>query len=449
MDQGLILSLKQQLRLSQSQIQKLEMLALSSQELSELIRAEEEKNPFLNVEASPYSFDSTHSSIDNAGASYSSSDDDDEHSGWMERAISSETTLFDHLEEQIELTDADEETKEDAVTLASSLDAKGYLPMRASEILKTNNEEKAERARKLLFFLDPTGCGAYDTSECLRIQLEELRIDEEDKANLSYIAGNLEMIKNGRTDQIEKRLKIDREEADLLIEVLKTLTPFPGEKYNVNYETYIVPEITIRKNSAGELTVTDHGDSLPNVTLEPEYVELSEELEKEKSDKEALKFLRENRQKAEDIIDAIALRKSTIHRLAEYLIVKQHDFFMEGPTALKPDTQANVAEELSLSISTISRVCTQKYVETDWGLHPFSYFFSSASGFDKTDSKAISKNAVKERIREIIAENDTGKPLSDQKISDRLAAEGIKAARRTVAKYRAELDIDTSYDRKK
>ena len=258
----------------------------------------------------------------------------------------------------------------------------------------------------------------------------------------------VKLIKGGRTDIISKKLGIDEEEATLLIDVLKTLTPYPGEKYNTDYESYIHPDIAIRKNTSGELEIIDYGDNLPDVSLNAEYVNLEDEMRKDrKKNREAISFLKSNRDKAEAIIDSIKLRTTNLHKIAIYLVNKQREFFDKGISHLLPDSQQNMASYLDLSASTVSRLCAKKYIETDWGTFPISFFFSSTRGFLKDDKEEASKNAIKARIKELLENWEGAKAPSDQKISDALAKEGIKVARRTVAKYRAELAIESSYNR--
>lgn len=447
MENTLSLTLKQQLRLSQMQIQKLEMLALNYDELEEAIRKEEETNPFLEVRAGKYSAESTYRPIDYS-LDYLSKGDEDEKSGWMERAISVKESLYDHLRMQIETIDMPKKVREASLIIASALSPKGFLPDSLENILPTAYLDVKDDALKVIQSLDPTGVGASDYKESLKIQLRALHLQKSDEDHIEYMIDNMDLIKGGRTDAISKKLDIDEEEASLLIGILKSLTPYPGEKYNCEYETYIHPDIAIKKNSSGELEIIDYSDNLPDVRLSAEYVALEDEMkEDKKKNKEALSFLKANRDKAEAIIDSINLRTTSLHKIALYLVNKQRPFFEKGISFLRPDTQQNMAASLELSASTVSRLCSKKYIETDWGTFPVSFFFSSTKGFQKSDEEEMSKNAIKARIKELIESHEGKKAPSDQKISDILKEEGISIARRTVAKYRAELDIDTSYNR--
>ncbi len=448
MENTLSLTLKQQLKLSQTQIQKLEMLGLSYDELEAAIRKEEEVNPFLEVRAGRYSAESTYRPIDSS-LDYLSQRDEDEKAGWMERAISVKESLFDHLRFQIEMLILSEKEKDAALIIASSLNSKGFLPDILENILPKDYLDVKERALEAVQSLDPPGVGARDYKESLKIQLKGIKLQKEDEKHIEFMIDNLDLIKGAKTDQISKKLSIDEEEARLLIDILKSLTPYPGEKYNTEYESYIHPDIAIKRNeNTGELEITDYGDNLPSVTLSAEYVDLESEMKEDrKKNKDALSFLKANRDKAQAIIDSISLRTSNMHKIALYLVENQRPFFEKGISYLKPDLQQNMAQYLSLSASTVSRLCAKKYIETEWGTFPVSFFFSSTKGFLKSGDEEMSKNAIKARIKEIIESYEGTKAPSDQKISDMLAEKGIKVARRTVAKYRSELEIDSSYNR--
>ena len=448
MDNSLSLELKQQLKLSQMQIQKLEMLSLSYEELEAAIKKEQEENPYIEVQAGRYSAENTYYRADSS-LDYLSKSDEDEKAGWLERAISVKESLYDHLRVQIETLNIDNKTKEAALIIASSLNNYGFIDKPLSDILPKTYFDVSEDAIKAIQSLDPSGVGARDYKESLKIQLKELSLEKSDEEKISYMIDNLELLKNSKTDLIEKKLNIDSYEASLLLEILKTLSPYPGLKFDSGYDSYIHPDIAIKKNpESGELEITDYGDNLPDVTISADYINLENELkEDKKKNKETLSFLKANREKAEAIVDSINMRLTNLHRTALYLIEKQRSFFENDISALKPDLQQNLASYLNLSQSTVSRLCAKKYIETDYGIFPISFFFSSTKGFLKSESEEMSKNAIKEQIKEIIQNYEGKKAPSDQKISDALKERGINIARRTVAKYRAELDIESSYNR--
>lgn len=454
-ESSLILTTEQQLRLSQVQIQRLEMLGLSAEALSEKIQKEAEKNPFLEVRNPIISLDGEKGEHKERTFDYGqslkdeldSNDESEEHDHWFERTLAVPETLSEHIVKEVSFLDISDDMKNAVIMLSTALDRDGFLKFEAEDVLK-EHKELADGALKILQNLDPVGLGARDVKESLSLQAKALSLPEEEEKKLLYVINNLELLKNGKTDLIEKRLSITREEANELIKALKTLNPYPGREYEYTFEEYVYPEISIKKNDEGELIIHDHSDQLPAVSLNAEYMDFEKELKsKKEKDRAALEYLKENKERAENLIHAITLRKDSLERISYYLISKQRAFFDKGPLYLVPDTQQQAADAMGLSISTVSRICSDKFIDTDYGIFPFSYFFSSSSGFSKDDENAKSKNAIKERIRQIIGENSGQKALSDQKITDILNSEGIKCARRTVAKYRSELKLESSYTR--
>ena len=273
---------------------------------------------------------------------------------------------------------------------------------------------------------------------------------KEDELKLFHklIYSELENIKAGKIDQIAKDLRTDKEDAESMIALLKTLTPFPGLKYSSDYESYVSPELSIKKDENGKLTLSLIKDALPIVQIDSQYLEMSKDLKgsKKKEEKAAEKYLKSELQASKDLINQLEIRESTLERLGLSLLERQKDFFMYGPLFLKGLTMKVVAEDVNVHEATISRLATSKYIDTDWGIWPIRSLFSSSI---QSEDGEMSKNAVKERIKQIIEANSTGKALSDQKISDMLSKEGIRVARRTVGKYRSELKIDSSFERSK
>ena len=245
-----------------------------------------------------------------------------------------------------------------------------------------------------------------------------------------------------------KALRTDTGEIEALFAFLKTLTPFPGRKYGSEYDEYIVPELSIRKED-GVLRMRMNRDALPSVEIDQAYRDLAEEYKASRTEdgKKAEKFIEEKLGAAQNLLNQLEMRATTLERTGAVLMEKQKDFFLKGPLYLKGLTMQEVAAEVGVHEATISRIAAAKYIDTDFGIYPIRALFSSTVSSD--DGSGYSRNAVKEMIRGIIAGNTSGKPLSDQKISDILAERGIKAARRTVSKYRHELDIDSSFSRTK
>ena len=297
---------------------------------------------------------------------------------------------------------------------------------------------------------DPAGIAVDDFRQSLVVQARALGLDGDDLAVFtSFVYDCLELLKAGKKDEIARRLKVDREDVDALESFLKTLSPYPASAFSSSLERVIVPDVSI-KVEEGHLRVRVNDDALPELSIDEGYKEMAGELSKSSrsDEKEASRYLKSQMQAAGNLIRQIELRMSTLERVASVLAVRQKAFFLFGPGNIKPLTLKDVAAEIGVHEATVSRITQGKYVDTDWGIIPMKSLFSSAvRTSDGEDS--LSKEAVKEMVRKIILDNDTGKPLSDQKISDTLKAKGINCARRTVNKYRKELDIDSSFERAK
>ena len=229
-------------------------------------------------------------------------------------------------------------------------------------------------------------------------------------------------------------LGIPTQDIESFYSIIKTLTPFPGRSYDSHAESYIVPEFSIHRHN-DSLKLEMNRANLPDLEISPQFSGLLEY--KDGQDKEAGAYIRDSIRQARTLISQVKMRYETLYRSALSLMEQQSDFFLNGPRFLKTLTLKQLADIVGVHETTMSRLVQNKYVDTDWGLYPMKYFFSQGVA-------DVSRNAVKDMIADILKENPG---LSDQKISDLLAKENIKCARRTVAKYRAELNIDSSFER--
>lgn len=459
MEAGLSLSLKQQLKISTQLVQTMEFLALSTEELSERIHKEAETNPAMIVRENSVSYDTFSESYrgktdkresftDNA-AYGSDIGEDKESSNWVERIVGQRESLQEHLLNGLGCMDIDEDVERAAITIITALDKNGFTGPEPEALLPIGDRPYLEQALNAIQSLDPTGVGAKDWKDSLLIQIRESGAQEEEQKLFEKLINNeLENLKAGKTALVAKNLKIEEEDVKALYEFLKTLTPYPGLKYSSDYDKYIVPEISIKKEE-GFLKMRINKDALPIVEIDPVYSEMENSLKLSKSnkDKEAMKYLKEKLNSANSLIALMEARTSTLERTGLSLLKHQEEFFTNGPMHLKGLTMREVAEDVGVHEATISRIATSKYIDTDFGVYPIRYLFSSQTVGDSGEEH--SKHAIKEMIKKIIEENNTGKALSDQKISDILKERGVQAARRTVSKYRHELDIDSSFQRAK
>ena len=450
---GLQIAAKQQLKISTQLVATMETLAASNEELREKIKKEAESNPVIKViERTPSYSEFSDRYIASSGKrdDYSDTepyDPDDSRHNWIEGMVSGGESLEEHLLKQLGEIDTDDRTREAAEIIITALDKNGFLPASPLMILPEKLWDRQEDALAIIQAMDPAGVGASDWRESLILQAKDKGLKgKELKIFSELVLDCLDNLRQGKTAAIAKQLRTDEEEILALSDFLKTLTPFPGREYSSDWDQYITPDISIKKE--GEvLRLRINSDALPSVELDPEYTEMLSELKKDGDNKDASRFLKEKISSAESLIAQLEARTTALEKLGAMLMDKQKDFFLYGPLHLKGLTMKEAAEIIGVHEATVSRIANSKYIDTDWGIYPIRSLFSNT--VESADGQNISKNAVKEMIRKIISENETGKPLSDQKISDILKERGITAARRTVSKYRKELNIDSSFERGK
>ncbi len=451
--QSMTLTQKQDMRMNVQLLQTMDIIALSTEELKEKIKKEAETNPTMVVKEATPSFNALsniYRQSTEKSESYSDSDystEQDERPNWIEGTISQKESLTEHLLNQLGVLNIEDGVKKAAETLITSLDRYGFTGEMPEELLSEDERPYFEDAIKVVQSLDPVGIGAIDWKDSLMIQIKaEGAIDSELKMFHKLIYNEMDNIKSGKISDVAKDLKTDKEDVESMLELIRTLTPFPGLEYSTDYETYITPELSIKKVD-GKLKMTLNRDALPSVEVDPTYSQMQQDLKgnNNKEEKEASQYLKEKLQSAQNLINQLEIRASTLERTGAVLMEKQKDFFLSGPLYLKGLTMKEVADEVGVHEATISRVASSKYIDTDFGIFHIRYLFSSKTRNDEGED--VSKNAIKEMIRQIIEGNTSAKALSDQKIATALEEKGIKIARRTVAKYRKELDIDSSFNR--
>jgi len=263
---------------------------------------------------------------------------------------------------------------------------------------------------------------------------------------------HIEVLEKGRADYLRKMLSrktensitISLEQAESILDILRSLDPYPGRSFDTSPESWIVPDVIVKRTEDGFLA-TINGDDLPVLRISPLYQKLTQE---EQSDKESIEFLEESIKDAQWFIQTLQRRNLSIVKVVEALIVFQRNFFMYGPTRLLPLRMKDIADQIQMHETTVSRAANGKYLYCDWGMFEIRYFFSTSLGgpLGGTSKSIHSSQSIKEQVK-LILESSTEK-LSDQKIVDLLAKKGISVARRTIAKYRTEMDFKSSYDRK-
>ena len=300
--------------------------------------------------------------------------------------------------------------------------------------------EEAEQAVKLVQSFDPQGVAARDLKECLSIQLEYLEL--RDSLAWRIVQEHLTLLEGQKFKQIATLAGCTFAEVLRATDVIKHLIPRPGQKYNPQKATYVQPEVTIAKID-DDFVIIQNDEGMPQLRLNSGYKEL---LKSNGVSGETKTFLREKFRSALDLLRSVNQRKQTIHRVCDCIIKRQREFLERGPEALRPMLIKDVASELGVHSSTISRVVTNKYVDTPQGVMELRKFFTM--GVESPDGEELSMVQIKLKIKRLVVEENKGKPYSDNQITQLLRKENVFITRRTVAKYREQMQIAGSRERK-
>jgi len=403
-------------------------------------KREEEKDPFEKIDIETFFADYLDTYPVKRRYSYEESTE----FSTFENTLSKPQSLYDHLIWQLELCTDEEILKRIGRAIIGNLDKAGYLRASIDEIVDMDADftpEKVREAVKLFRQFDPPGVAATDLKECLQIQMEYLGIDDE--VCKALVSKYLRILQKRDYEKIEKELGIDREELKEKLEVIRHLDPKPGLKYNEERSIYIEPEVFVVKEN-GEYKVTINDEGLPKLRINPYYKKLA--ALKKDGDEGAVEYIKEKMKNAMWLLKSFDQRQKTIYKVTESIIRHQKDFFDYGEGHLKPMILYDIAQDVGLHESTISRVVNNKYMHTPSGVFELKYFFQR--GITSETGDEISSITVKKKIKEIIEKEKPKKPLSDAKVAEILSKEGLTIARRTVAKYREEMNIPSSSKRK-
>ena len=371
-----------------------------------------------------------------------------------EQIFQGETTdnIQDHLLWQMRLTPFSDVDRAIAIAIIDSIDESGYLTVSLDDILQSVNTEdemeelveldEVECVLKRIQMFDPIGSGSRTPQECLLVQLKQFADDtpwlNEAKLLIEEYADLLGS-KDYRTLMRKSRLKED----DLreAMRLLQTLNPRPGSALITKEPEYVIPDVSVTKRN-GRWVVELNPDSLPKLSVNQQYAAMSRQA-RNSSDSQ---FIRSHMQEAKWFIKSLESRNETLMKVANCIVQQQLGFFEHGPEMMKPMVLNDVAEMVDMHESTISRVTTQKYMHTPRGIFELKYFFSSHVATESGGE--CSSTAIRALIKKLVAAEKPSKPLSDSKIAQLLADQGIKVARRTIAKYRESLSIPPSNQRK-
>ncbi|MBS1984241.1 MAG: RNA polymerase factor sigma-54 [Bdellovibrionales bacterium] len=361
----------------------------------------------------------------------------------FDQILSRPTTLADHLLWQLRMSVQDERSLEIGEDIIGNLNEDGYLMVLVDEIAERAKVDRSE-VEAVLYRIqrfDPPGVGARDLQECLLIQAEILEEDDEIEIIIEKHMAELET-KN--YPAIARAVGIPLDRVVELCRVIHGMEPKPGRGYVTSEAQYITPDIYVLKVGEEYMIVLNE-DGIPRLKISKDYQTQVSEGEVKG---EAKAYLKDKLKGAFWLIKSILQRQRTIYRVTEAVVRRQRDFFDRGPHYLKPMVLRDIADELGLHESTISRVTTNKYMHTPHGIYELKYFFNS--GISRGDGgDDIASESVKQKIKELVDAEDTKNPLSDQQLASLLAEAKIQIARRTVAKYREQLGILPSNKRKK
>lgn len=361
----------------------------------------------------------------------------------FEQFLSRSESLTEHLEWQINLLQINEELKEIAISIIGNLNEDGRLNASDDELIEIHqcSSEKLEKARHIVMNLDPVGCGARTVNECLVVQLEAK--GEGDCLAVSLIRDHFEDLQPFRLQHLSKQINVDVQTInDEIIRIKQELDPYPGRKFSSEEPGYIIPEVKIEKLD-DDYIIYFMDDGSPRLRINTSYQKM---IDQGKASKEEKDYIKDNIRSAIDLLRNIEHRRQTIYRVVECIVHRQQEFLDKGVSFIKPMMLKDVAEDIGMHLSTISRVVNRKYAHTPQGVIELRKFFSE--GMLNEDGEEVSTRIIKLRIKKLIEEENTKKPITDDDIAKILGKEGIKLSRRTVAKYRDQMQIPGSRERK-
>jgi len=464
------LELRQQLKLSQQLVmtpqlqQAIKLLQLSRLELLETVQQELMENPFLDeseieAEVPDPSEKLTESQAEeelvrnadweNYLGEFSSTskqamarDAEVPEDGLsFEARLASKPSLEGHLNWQMRLSDFSEQEIAISEIILGNIDTNGYLQASVDEItaMVQASAEEVETLLARIQRLDPVGVGARTPQECLLVQMEVLGYD--DPILVSLVRDHLEDLEKNRYKPLARKFKLSMEELKEYLDLLQTLDPLPGTNFSSNEPHYVSPDVHVYRYG-DEFVIILNEDGLPRLQMNTFYMDSM----KGAADKEK-EYFQEKMRSAAWLMKSLYQRQRTLYKVVESIVRFQREFFFDGVTKLKPLILKEVAEDIEMHESTVSRITTNKYVSTPHGIYELKFFFNSALDLD--DGSQVGSESVKALIKQMIADEDTKKPLSDERIGEVLKDKlEVNIARRTVAKYRSAMGIPSSSKRK-
>ena len=463
---------KQQQKLSPLQIQTIKVIEMPVQALEQYVREVLNDNPVLD--------DTPQKSEEDRDVSISQVEEQEQSGGSLEEnygpqdddipsynlhvnnwgkderpeynTFSVKQSFTQSLEEQLGYRHLTPHQRTVASFIIGSLDDDGYLRRDIESLVddlafRAGVESSAEEVEKMLKVIqefEPSGVGARDLRECLLIQLEDKKRTPSVENAIKVLENQFDAFKNRHFQKIMSRLHLSEDDMKAVLEEIRRLNPSPGGQIDDSYNDQaqqVVPDFQLDYEN-GELILSMPRLSIPELRINRKYSEIMENgrYSESKADKDAASFVKQKIDSAKWFIEALRQRQNTLESTMRAILEYQHDYFVDGDeSSLKPMVLKDIAERTGFDISTISRVVNSKWIETHFGIFPLKYFFSE--GLENSDGEEVSTREIKKVLREMVDAEDKHNPLTDDELVDGLAAKGYKVARRTIAKYRAQLDI--------
>ena len=370
-------------------------------------------------------------------------EEDEERRQFMFDSLVAGTSLQEHLLEQVRLSDLSEAQMNVAELLVGNIDERGYLQSSLDELAFSAGVpmEQVTEVLKVVQGFHPPGVGARDLRECLLLQLE--RAGRQESLEHRIVERHMEALGKRRLPELAKALGASLEEIKEAVDRISHLEPRPGRDFLPDDQQYVVPEVFVQK-VGNEYTVSVNGDAVPHLRISNTYKDL---MARPESSTEVREYIREKIRAGKFLIKSLQQRQNTLLNIAREIVQRQRAFMEHGVAHLHPMTMAQIAQVVGVHETTVSRAVSGKYMETPQGVFEMKYFFTSGLPTSGGDG-AVSNESVKQLIAEMVAQEDKQKPLSDEEIVKRLTAKGVQIARRTIAKYRSELNLLPSHLRR-
>jgi RNA polymerase sigma-54 factor len=357
-------------------------------------------------------------------------------------SLTAETSLAEHLMEQVRETDLADEQRAIAELLIGNIDDYGYLKATVEELAASANltQEKILEVLKAIQTFDPVGVGARDLRECLMLQLE--RSGQTETLEYRIVRDFMDALGKRRIPEIARGTNHSVEEVQESLGKIARLEPRPGRAFLPDADQYVLPEVFVQKNG-DEFAVTTNDEQIPHLRISNVYKDLMSAGE---NNSEVKNYIREKIRAGKFLIKSLHQRQTTILNIGKEIVKRQSEFMEKGVAHLKPMTMAQIADVVGVHETTVSRAVSGKYMQTPQGVFEMKFFFTA--GLQTSSGEGVSNTSVKDMIAEIFKAEDPSRPLSDQEVVKMLGDKGITIARRTVAKYRGELNILPSNLRK-